>query len=174
MADQQVPFPIEFKQLANRAMTVVQQDNQVKIKAYTSQQNQNADCASKGVPLPYPGLMPPMLVALDTDKFISIFAADSELAKDPEAKVDHIYDNLASAYSVLTYQPPTAAVVVKPTQPSNPLGAPMDEDGNQFGSAPGDESANGTLYTTSDGRVYKKTSRVGWGGIRLKYWTLQE
>lgn len=71
------------------------------------------------------------------------------------------------------YVRPAKPVVVKPGQPTNPLGQPMDEDGINFAPAPGDELPNGSLYTTADGSVYRKLISAGFGGVRVKRWTLQ-
>lgn len=166
----QQPIPTEFQQLANRAMGVVQNDNAAKIFKYTYQKRENDDATAKKLPLPYPGLMPPMLVALNTDKFIALFAADNEAAKDVDAKVDHVYDNLAEAYSLFVYEPPAPPVVVKPTRPVDPLlGMPIGK--GKRGLLPGDDYAIGEKREKDGDTWIKQADETPWG--LAIYWQRQ-
>lgn len=141
------PPPVEFQQLADQAMRVVQQNNAKKIFDYEEKVRQNADYTSKGLPVPagYEAI-PPVLTALDTDKYIALYVQDEQAVKDsgPDGKTDHAYDNLSDAYSLFTYQPPVAEKPAEIPQPKNPLGIMLDE--GVFARAIGDKHPVGFVF----------------------------
>ena len=168
--------PVEFQQLAQQALRVVQSNNAMKIFYYNEMVRQNLDYTSKGLPVPagYEAVIP-TLTYLDTDKYIALYVADNEANKDPNVDPAHLYDNLAEAYSFYRYVPPVVAAPKVIPQPRNPLGPMIDEELGLFGRAPGDRHPVGKEFNFLGTIFILKDFGRGPGGMgnRLIFWERQ-
>ncbi len=101
-----------------------------------------------------PEPQPPTIVLFDADRFAAVFIAFFDrcigLVGAPCGELD-----TSSAFTTQTYPPlkPPAQKPV-PTQPDNPVCAPMG--GDYYGACPGDTLPNGTPYRNPVGILFRK------------------
>jgi hypothetical protein len=138
--------------IINQQARFVDTANTLKIATFTQDMaNWRAQCGqvAAGQPLP-PKPTPPTLAVFDSEKYktaMSDFALQAQMklnAGQPAGEFSAL-----AAFSTQQYQPPSDPVVADSLQqPVSPVGVKMGN--STYASAPGDHSADGTVYTSPD------------------------